>query len=37
MFIGNGLILQAPHTGDVVKISPLADWRPNVLAARRIV
>ncbi|MFC9499581.1 C40 family peptidase [Streptomyces sp. NPDC056982] len=36
MFIGEGLILQAPHTGDVVKISPLADWRPDVLAARRI-
>ncbi|MEV3853175.1 C40 family peptidase [Streptomyces sp. NPDC050095] len=37
MFIGDGLILQAPHTGDVVKISTLADWRPRVLAARRIV
>lgn len=37
MFIGEGLILQAPHTGDVVKISTLADWRPDVLAARRIV
>ncbi|MFB8267431.1 C40 family peptidase [Streptomyces sp. NPDC055955] len=37
MFIGEGLILQAPRTGDVVKISPLADWRPDVLAARRIV
>ncbi|MFD7204395.1 C40 family peptidase [Streptomyces sp. NPDC059893] len=37
MFIGEGLILQAPHTGDVVKISPIADWRPDALAARRIV
>ncbi|MCX5435542.1 C40 family peptidase [Streptomyces sp. NBC_00063] len=37
MFIGEGLILQAPHTGDVVKVSTLADWRPDVLAARRIV
>ncbi|MEV1026672.1 C40 family peptidase [Streptomyces sp. NPDC050264] len=37
MFIGDGLILQAPHTGDVVKISTLADWRPRVLAVRRIV
>ncbi len=36
MFIGEGLILQAPHTGDVVKISTLADWRPDALAARRI-
>ncbi|MCX4641947.1 C40 family peptidase [Streptomyces sp. NBC_01446] len=37
MFIGEGLILQAPHTGDVVKISTVTDWRPNVVAARRIV
>lgn len=37
MFIGDGLILHAPRTGDVVKISTLADWRPDVLAARRIV
>ncbi|MEU8782657.1 C40 family peptidase [Streptomyces sp. NPDC048637] len=37
MFIGQGLILQAPKTGDVVKISTLASWRPDVLAARRVV
>ncbi|MFI1619983.1 C40 family peptidase [Streptomyces lydicus] len=37
MFIGQGLILQAPKTGDVVKISTLATWRPDVLAARRVV
>lgn len=37
MFIGDGLILQAPRTGDVVKISTLAEWRPDVLAARRVV
>ncbi|MBJ7000116.1 C40 family peptidase [Streptomyces sp. CRPSP2-6A1] len=37
MFIGQGLILQAPHTGDVVKISTLADWRADIVAARRIV
>ncbi|MCN9240675.1 C40 family peptidase [Streptomyces sp. RY43-2] len=37
MFIGDGLILHAPRTGDVVKISTLAEWRPNVVAARRIV
>lgn len=37
MFIGGGLILQAPKTGDVVKISTLADWRPDILAARRVV
>ncbi|MCD2468703.1 C40 family peptidase [Streptomyces sp. MBT42] len=37
MFIGDGLILHAPRTGDVVKISTLADWRPDVLAARRVI
>ncbi|MET9608385.1 C40 family peptidase [Streptomyces sp. NPDC006512] len=37
MFIGSGLILHAPRTGDVVKISTLADWKPDALAARRVV
>ncbi|MFI9274012.1 C40 family peptidase [Kitasatospora sp. NPDC052896] len=37
MFIGQGLVVQAPHTGDVVKISTLADWKPQILAARRVV
>ncbi|WP_405539671.1 C40 family peptidase [Streptomyces sp. NBC_00075] len=37
MFVGQGLILQAPKTGDVVKISTLADWRADILAARRVV
>ncbi|WP_198358140.1 C40 family peptidase [Streptomyces fildesensis] len=37
MFIGSGLIIQAPHTGDVVKISTLASWKPQILAARRLL
>ncbi|MFB7666914.1 C40 family peptidase [Kitasatospora sp. NPDC056138] len=37
MFIGSGLIVQAPHTGDVVKISTLASWKSQILAARRVV
>ncbi|MEC4018263.1 C40 family peptidase [Streptomyces sp. H27-D2] len=37
MFIGGGLILQAPRTGDVVKFSTLADWKPGILASRRVV
>ncbi|MFD8812175.1 C40 family peptidase [Streptomyces sp. NPDC059627] len=36
MFIGQGLILQAPHTGYVVKISTLADWRAEIVTARRV-
>ncbi|MGW6912055.1 C40 family peptidase [Streptomyces sp. NPDC054940] len=37
MFIGEGLVLQAPKTGDVVKISTLASWRADIVAARRVV
>ncbi|MFD7552033.1 C40 family peptidase [Streptomyces sp. NPDC059816] len=35
--IGSGLILHSPRTGDVVKIATLAEWRPDILAVRRIV
>lgn len=37
MYIGKGLVIHAPHTGDVVRISTLASWKDDVLAARRIV
>jgi cell wall-associated NlpC family hydrolase len=37
MYIGSGLIVHAPHTGDVVRITTLAAWRSQVLAVRRIV
>ncbi|MEE4543611.1 C40 family peptidase [Streptomyces sp. V4-01] len=37
MFIGSGLIVNAPHTGAVVDINTLADWKPQILAARRVV
>ncbi|MCD0485243.1 NlpC/P60 family protein [Streptacidiphilus sp. ASG 303] len=36
MVIGRGLIVHAPHTGDVVRISTLASWKPRILAARRV-
>ncbi|WP_405848537.1 C40 family peptidase [Streptomyces sp. NBC_01518] len=36
MFIGQGLIINAPHTGDVVRIATLASWKPQILAARRV-
>jgi peptidoglycan DL-endopeptidase CwlO len=29
LYIGNDLIIQAPHTGDVVKVSPLYDSAPD--------
>ncbi|WP_055590515.1 C40 family peptidase [Peterkaempfera griseoplana] len=37
MVIGSGLIVNAPHTGDVVRIATLASWRRAILAARRIL
>lgn len=37
MYIGSGLIVHAPHTGDVVRITTLAAWKSQVLAVRRIV
>ena len=37
MYIGSGLIINAPHTSDVVRPATLADWTPQIVAARRIV
>ncbi|MEU0629172.1 C40 family peptidase [Streptomyces sp. NPDC005989] len=37
MFIGQGLIVHAPRTGDVVRITTLASWKPRILATRRVV
>ena len=37
MFIGSDLIVQAPKTGDVVRISKLSGWANQVAAIRRIV
>ncbi|MCG6497103.1 C40 family peptidase [Kitasatospora sp. A2-31] len=36
MAIGQGLVVHAPKTGDVVKIATLASWKPDIIAARRI-
>nr|WP_042366935.1 C40 family peptidase [Streptacidiphilus neutrinimicus] len=37
MYVGDGLIINAPHSLAVVDFNTLADWRPLILAARRIV
>jgi cell wall-associated NlpC family hydrolase len=37
MYLGSGLIVQAPKTGDVVKISKLSSWINQIAAIRRIV
>ncbi|AEB44279.1 C40 family peptidase [Micromonospora maris] len=37
MYLGDGLIIQAPTTGDVVKITRLDSWINQIAAIRRIV
>ncbi len=37
MYLGQGLIIQAPKTGDVVKITRLGNWLIQIAAIRRIV
>jgi cell wall-associated NlpC family hydrolase len=37
MVAGQGLIVHAPRTGDVVRLATLASWKPRILAARRVV
>ncbi|MGW5906511.1 C40 family peptidase [Streptomyces althioticus] len=37
MAIGQGLIVHAPRTGDVVRITTLASWESRILAVRRVV
>ncbi|WP_130796427.1 C40 family peptidase [Streptomyces otsuchiensis] len=36
MVIGHGLVINAPRTGAVVRVEPLADWKPQIFAARRV-
>src|SRR5204863_40804 len=35
MYVGGGLFIQAPHTGDVVKLSPLAEYANRYVGAVR--
>ncbi|MGW3607378.1 C40 family peptidase [Micromonospora sp. NPDC005161] len=37
MYLGQGLITEAPRTGDVVKISRLSNWLGQIAAIRRVV
>jgi cell wall-associated NlpC family hydrolase len=37
MYLGQGVIIEAPHTGTVVKLTTLASWSNGIVAARRIV
>ncbi|RZU76052.1 cell wall-associated NlpC family hydrolase [Micromonospora kangleipakensis] len=37
MYIGAGMIVQAPAAGDVIKISQLEGWRRDIVAIRRFI
>jgi cell wall-associated NlpC family hydrolase len=37
IYMGDGLVINAPHTGADVDIDTLAFWLPQILAARRVV
>ncbi|GAB2441964.1 C40 family peptidase [Micromonospora schwarzwaldensis] len=37
MYVGEGLIIQAPQTGDAVKITRLSSWNGQIAMIRRIV
>ncbi|MFD6347090.1 C40 family peptidase [Streptomyces roseolus] len=37
MAIGQGLVVHAPRTGDVVRVTTVAAWKPGILAVRRVV
>jgi len=36
MYIGEGLIVNAPRTGDVVRVRAIADWSSEIVAIRRV-
>lgn len=37
MYLGQGVIIEAPHTGTLVKLTTLGAWANSIVAARRIV
>jgi cell wall-associated NlpC family hydrolase len=37
MYVGDGLVIQAPYTGQDVQLSPLSQWTSSIVAMRRIV
>jgi hypothetical protein len=36
MAIGDGLLIQAPHAGDVVKITKVSQWVNQISIIRRV-
>jgi cell wall-associated NlpC family hydrolase len=36
MYIGDGLVIQAPQTGQDVQVNPLSNWATSIVAMRRV-
>jgi cell wall-associated NlpC family hydrolase len=36
MFIGDGKVVAAPHTGANIRVEPYAQWEPKIVAVRRV-
>ncbi len=36
MYLGDNILIQAPETGEVVKLSPLSQWVDSIVAMRRV-
>jgi cell wall-associated NlpC family hydrolase len=36
MYIGNGMLINAPHTGTVVQLAPVSSWASQIVAMRHI-
>lgn len=36
MYIGDGQVIDAPHTGAQVRIKPLSYWKPQIIAMRHV-
>lgn len=36
MYVGNGMLINAPYTGQVVRLEPVAKWRSQIVAMRHI-
>lgn len=37
MYIGDGLVVDAPYAGRDIELTPLASWTPQIVAVRRLV
>lgn len=36
MFVGSGLVIEAPHTGARIRLDPLSQWTSQIVAMRRV-